>query len=317
MVDEHQDKQRISDPKVVAVIVTWNKCRQLVRCINSLLYSSYPLEAIVIVDNASTDGTVEVIRRRFARLPKIHLVENETNLGGSGGFFTGINVAARYHPDYFWLLDNDVIVDPGALTQLLAVFHQMPESGIVGSKIYFAESPDIIWSFGARVNHWLGRISVIGDKEKDNGQYDRIIEVDYVPMCSMLVSSRVIEAIGSVDPQYFVYSDDADFCTRSQRAGFKVYSTPDSLVWHDVTLNSQRMSPFAAYYFTRNYVHYFLRFSPRWYRPGIALFLFLFLIRRLLAPIKYWPGKKDFRRIEQATLAGFWDGWRGVRGQVY
>ncbi len=315
---ENQNKfSPVEKKSVVAVIVTWNKRQHVLSCIDSVLASSYPVKAIVVVDNASTDSTAQAIRQQFDETHPLHLVVNETNIGGSGGFCEGIKAALKYDSDYLWLLDNDVIVDRQALDRLLFAMKQESNVGIVGAKIYFAKTPEIIWSFGVRVNHWLAHISPVGGKVRDEGQYNQVIEVDYVPMCSMLLSTEVIRRIGSVDPHYFVYSDDADLCTRTKRAGFQVLSAPDSVAWHDVTLDSQRMSPFAAYYFTRNYIHYFLKFSPLWYKPITALFLFAFLMRRLLATIKYWPGFKAFWDIEKATLAGFFDAWRGKRGRVY
>lgn len=315
MVDENKDYPLTTDQKTVAaIIVTWNKRAEVLRCLDSVLASTHPIQAIIVVDNASNDGTAEAIKEEFGA---VHLIANSSNKGGSGGFYDGINVALCYHTDYLWLLDNDVIVAPNTLSQLLLVAQSEPKTGIVGSKIYFAQTPEIIWSMGARVNSWLAQISVMGDKVRDEGQYNQLVEVDYVPMCSMLLATRVVEKIGSVDPDYFVYGDDADFCTRARRAGFRVLSTPTSIAWHDVTLSSQRMSPLAMYYYTRNCIHYFLKFAPVWYKPVTAVLTLLFLARRLVATIKYWPGLAMFVWVGQAALIGFFDAWRGKRGKVY
>jgi hypothetical protein len=82
-------------------------------------------------------------------------------------------------------------------------------------------------------------------------------------------------------------------------------------------LNSGRLSPFAAYYFTRNRCHNALKFTPAWHKLITTGWLLIFLGRRLLATLKYWPGLKTFLLIEKAVLAGFFDGWRGKRGKVY
>jgi hypothetical protein len=302
-------------PRVVAVIVTWNKLREVWRCIESVMASTQPLQAIVVVDNASTDGTIPALRQEFGSA--LYLIVNPYNLGGSGGFYLGIVAALTYQPDYLWLLDNDVIVAPEALSHLLAVAAVEPGAGIIGSKIYFAHSPQLIWSMGARVNHRRAKTRTVGDKVTDEGQFSETLDIDYVPMCSMLVRPKVVDRIGSVDPDYFVYGDDVDFCTRAKRAGFRVLSAPESKVWHDVTLNSSRLSPFAAYYYTRNCCHNALKFTPGWHKPITTGWLLLFLLRRLLAPLKYWPGFKALAQIEQAVLTGFFDAWRGKRGKVY
>lgn len=300
---------------VVAVIVTWNKRTQVLRCIESVMASTHPLAAIVVVDNASTDDTATAIRERFGQT--VQLVVNASNKGGSGGFYEGIAAALRYQSEYLWLLDNDVVVAPDALKQLLLVAAEEPRAGIVGSKIYFAEAPEIIWSLGGRLNLERAMNNVVGDKVRDEGQFERIMEIDYVPMCSMLLATKVVTEIGSVDPGYFVYGDDVDFCTRAKRAGFRVLNMPHSKVWHDVTLNSGRLSPFAAYYYTRNRCHNALKFASARHKPITAAWLLIFLMRRLLAPFKYWSDLKTFISIEQAVLVGFVDGWRGKRGKVY
>jgi len=300
---------------VVAVIVTWNKRTQVLRCIESVMASTHPLAAIVVVDNASTDDTATAIRERFGQT--VQLVVNASNKGGSGGFYEGIAAALRYRSEYLWLLDNDVVVAPDALKQLLLVAEEEPRAGIVGSKIYFAEAPEIIWSLGGRLNLERAMNNVVGDKVRDEGQFERIMEIDYVPMCSMLLATKVVTEIGSVDPGYFVYGDDVDFCTRAKRAGFRVLNMPHSKVWHDVTLNSGRLSPFAAYYYTRNRCHNALKFASARHKPITAAWLLIFLMRRLLAPFKYWSDLKTFISIEQAVLVGFFDGWRGKRGKVY
>ncbi|GIK39955.1 MAG: hypothetical protein BroJett011_37880 [Chloroflexota bacterium] len=316
MTDENRDYPPTADQATIAaVIVTWNKRVEVLRCIESVLASTHPIQAIIVVDNASNDGTVEAIKREFG--DTVHLIVNTSNKGGSGGFYDGISAALCYQTDYLWLLDNDVILSPQTLSQLLLVAQTQPHVGIVGSKVYFAQAPQIIWSMGARVNSWLAQISVIGDKVRDEGQYNQLVEVDYVPMCSMLLATRVVEKIGSIDPDYFVYGDDADFCTRARRAGFRVLSAPASIAWHDVTLSSQRMSPLAMYYYTRNCIHYFFKFAPAWYKPVTAVLSLLFLSRRLLATIKYWPGLAMFVWVGQAALIGFFDAWRGKRGKVY
>jgi GT2 family glycosyltransferase len=306
-----------SQLKVVAVIVTWNKRVEVLRCIESVLASTHPIEAIIILDNASTDGTAEAIKQQFDHTGNIYLLVNRVNKGGSGGFYEGINAALTYKPDYLWLLDNDVIVAPNALSELLLTAETEPGAGIVGSKIYFAQTPQIIWSLGARINFKQARAFTIGDKVRDEGQFQQTLEIDYVPMCSMLLAPKVVERIGSVDPGYFVYGDDVDFCTRARQAGFRVLNAPRSNVWHDITLNSGRLSPFAAYYFTRNRCHNVLKFTPAWYKPVSTGWLLIFLLRRLLATFKYWPGFNTFVLIELAVLAGFFDGWRGKRGKVY
>ncbi len=118
----------------------------MAECIQSVTESSFTDMDIVVVDNASTDGSAEHIKNRFGN--RVKLLVNEENLGGSGGFNTGIRYALEKGYEYVWCLDNDVLVDENAAEELYAFLEAHPEVGMAGSKVYHMEDPDYVQQFG-------------------------------------------------------------------------------------------------------------------------------------------------------------------------
>ncbi len=181
------------------------------------------------------DGTVEAVRSDF---PSVRLVANSVNLRFAGGNNVGIEHVLPDNPDYVLLLNNDTVVDPGFLSELVKFAEEDRHIGIVGPKIYYYYDERRIWYAGGRVNFWEGWTSHIGIREKDHGQYDSPMEVDYVTGCCMLVRREVIERVGKLDEGYFIYGEDADWCLRASRAGYRLFYVPSSMIWHKVSATS-------------------------------------------------------------------------------
>ena len=149
----------VEAPMVEAIIVTWNKRDYVIRLLKQLKDIDYPARrlGITVVDNYSTDGTIQEIEAFY---PSINLIKNRENLGGSGGFNAGMRwvLENRSACEYMWLLDNDVLVDKGALRELVAVMNSNPRAGICGSKIINVENPGEIIEVGAFINYNVGEI---------------------------------------------------------------------------------------------------------------------------------------------------------------
>ena len=129
--------------KILIIIVTWNKQDYVINLLNSLKHIQYPLENldILVVDNASNDDTVKLIRQKF---PTVKLICNSENLGGTGGFNTGLAWAFEQAEDtyeYLWLLDNDVVVHENALQELLNTLDQNPDAAIADSTMMQLDYP--------------------------------------------------------------------------------------------------------------------------------------------------------------------------------
>lgn len=214
----------MNNPKIIIIILNWNGKEDTVECIKSLKYITYPNYKILIVDNASMDGSVEYFREKY---PEIEIIENKENLGFAGGNNVGIQKAMESEMDYVLLLNNDTIVDPEFLTELVKVAEKNKRIGIVGPKIYQYENREKILLSGGKILFWRGCIP-------KGCEVNIITDVDMISGCCMLIKKEVIETIGMLDTTYFFGWEDADYCISTKKRGYKVVCSPTGRIWHKV-----------------------------------------------------------------------------------
>jgi GT2 family glycosyltransferase len=236
-------------PKVDIILVNWNRADLTIECLRSLKAIDNPDHELIIVDNASTDGSAGVLKSSF---PDARLFVNDRNLGFAGGNNVGVRYAVDNNADYVLLLNNDTEVDPRFLSELVAATEADPKIGIAGSKIYYFSEPRRLWYAGGSVDLWTGDTHHIGENELDSGQYDVAKDTDYVSGCAMLIKRRVLEEIGLLDERMFLYYEDSDYCTRARRHGYRVVYVPSSLVWHKVSSTTGKVKDLQLFYGTRN-----------------------------------------------------------------
>jgi GT2 family glycosyltransferase len=218
-------------------------------CITSLKRIEYSNYHILVVDNGSTDGSVVGIKAAF---PDIRLLETHENLGFADGNNRGIKLALEDGADYVLLLNNDTEVDSNFLSELVKAAESSQGVGIVGSKIYYYSEPKQLWFAGGRINFYTGDTHHIGERELDEGKYDRIGDTGYVSGCSMLIKRKVLEDIGTLDETFFLYYEDSDFCARARRHGYRIVYAPASVVWHKVSSTAGKVKDLQLFYGTRN-----------------------------------------------------------------
>lgn len=247
---------RDSSPKVAIILLNWNGYNDSYECIKSLEYLDYNNFHVFLVDNASTDGSYEKLVQDN-RLGKFNVevtcIQSGGNLGSAGGNNVGINAAYELGYDYFWMLNNDTYVDNIALSALINVIDADQKIGIVGSKIYFADSKRL-WFAGGEVNPYMGTSKHFGINEEDHGQYDDINEVDFIVGCSMLFRRELVEEIGLLEEDYFIYYEDTDWNVRAKRNGWKIIYVPQSIIYHKESSSTKAddLSPYYGYYLIRN-----------------------------------------------------------------
>lgn len=222
-------------PLIYVIVLTWNGKADTLECLRSLQNLAYPNARILVVDNASDDGTAEAVRSSF---PYVELICNDSNLRFAGGNNAGIEYSLRRGADYVLLLNNDTVVDLDFLTPLVQKAEEDKQIGIVGPKIYYHGESKRIWFAGGRIEWWKGWVSHIGIRETDTHEYDTVREVDYITGCCMLVKREVIKAVGTLDEKFYLYGEDVDWCIRARRAGYKTVCIPSSHIWHKVSASS-------------------------------------------------------------------------------
>jgi len=244
----------ISSPCVFIIVVNWNGVADTLECLESLRHLDYPNFQVVLVDNASVDDSVEIVRRKA---PSTRIIANTRNLGFTGGNNVGIRYALENGADYVWLLNNDTIVDRNALSSFLKAADSDPAIGILGSKIYYYSERSVLSFAGATIDWGKGRSPHVGRGESDRGQYDTVRDVERVSGCSMLVKKDVCDRVGLLDDDFFLYAEDVDWCVRARIAGFRCVYVPASMVFHKEAASMKAKdgkSTLFLYYNTRNFL---------------------------------------------------------------
>lgn len=249
--------------KVAIIILNWNGKEDTIECLESLKHITYPNYEILLVDNGSTDGSVECFRERY---PGMEIIENGENLGFAEGNNVGIRRAMDEGADYVLLLNNDTVVDPEFLGELVKVAEGDERIGIVGPKIYYYDykgRKDVIWFAGGGINWTTGRTTHHCMRKIDDGTINKLKKVDYITGCTMLIKGDVFMKIGLLDSDYFLYFEETDFCARANKIYDCVF-VPYAKIWHKISRSTGGdFSPTMAYYFVRNQMRFMVKNSSK------------------------------------------------------
>lgn len=288
--------QKDTFPLVSIVTLTWNTTDitcDFLRSLNE--HCRYPNLEVIIVDNGSAEDPTAVFKAIY---PEAIILLNGKNLGFTGGNNVGIRAAKG---DYLFIVNNDTEFTPGLLEGLLRIFDQFPDAGIVSPKFhYFFHKGTIEYAGYQTVNMFSGRNAMIGCREEDKGQYNQISETNYAHGGGMMVPRKVIEEVGPLPEQFFIYYEEFDWCEQIKRKGFKVYYQPESLIYHKESMTTGKSSPFKTYYHTRNRILFMRRNMPT-----LNLVVFLLYFSLLTVP----KNTMTFLiRKQKAHLRSFWRG---------
>ena len=223
-----------TSPLVWAIVLNYQGADVLSDCLQSLRRQDYPELHILVIDNASTDGSDEIA----ANMDGIELIRNESNMYFAGGNNIGIRHAFNSGANYVVLINNDTTSDPMLISEMVKILQADNHAGIAGPKIYYHERPVMIWSAGGMVDFTKGWVRHRGIRQEDRGKFDAVAEVAYVTGCCLMFKRDVYQAIGGLDESFPMYFEDTDFCTRARKAGFKVLYVPAGKMWHKISASS-------------------------------------------------------------------------------
>jgi GT2 family glycosyltransferase len=244
-------------PGVLIIVLCYNGVDLTIACLRSLRRSSYDRADVLVIDNASQDGTPDTIRAQF---PEAIVIETGANLGFAAGNNVGLRYALDHGYDYALLLNNDTEVDPDFLMRLIAAAESDPTIGVTGPKIYYHDRPTTIWSAGGVIDWRRGSSAMRGIDSVDHGQFDAPTAVDFVTGCALLVRCNTVRLAGLLDERFGMYYEETEWCVRIARRGWRVVYVPSSRLWHKIAPAQQDQSPRITYYMTRNRL-LFLRLS--------------------------------------------------------
>src|ERR1700752_218266 len=216
---------------VIIIILNFNKKEDTLKCLESVFRLDYYPYKTVVVDNGSTDGSVEAISKTF---PEVHLIRSNNNLGASGGRNLGIQYANKsFNYKYLFFLDNDTLVEDSSLPKLTEALKNDKEAGFAFPKAYRAPLSNIIMSVGIYVNLYTGSIYDMGAGETDQGQYNLPRYVHACGAFGFLAKKEVFSQIGCFDEIFNPYSwEDVDLSLRAGKRGFKILYVPEALIYH-------------------------------------------------------------------------------------
>jgi hypothetical protein len=240
-------------------------------CLKSLQAMNYQSLQVILVDNGSTDGTVEAVHQHF---PQVEIIENASNLGYAAGCNQALRRFLNSESDYALLLNNDTVVAPDMLDHLVEAALKHPDAGMLGPTIWHFDQPDHLWSAGQRCRP----VTRSGQPPKGDPRGETLYQVDYLFGCGLLVKRRLLEQVGLFDERFFMYYEDQDLCLRAQAAGYRLLVVPAARMWHRVAGSTGEGSPLQKYYLARSSVLFFARHTP-WpliplivgYRLGVAV----------------------------------------------
>lgn len=294
-------------PRVVAVVLNTNRRDDTLACLDSLARLDYPNRAVIVLDNASTDGSNDAIR---AAHPEVRILPLADNRGYAGNNNVGIAAALDAGADWVLVLNEDTILDPACFTELMRAAAD-PRVGVVGPMVYHHDEPTVIQSAGGRLDaQWRGWHT--GQNEDDAGQFPAPRDVDWISGCAILVRRAVIEQVGPLDDRFFYYWEETEWCVRAARAGWRVVHVPAAKLWHKGVTRHYRPGPNVAYYNTRNHL---LLMSKHGAAPAVWLRTWAGLARTLVS-YSVRPKWRDRREARDAIWRGATDFLRGRWGQM-
>ena len=289
------------EKSVYVVLVQWGKADLTIDCIKSLFESTYTNLHIVIVDNASPDDSLNIIRKYEGE--KVKVITAKTKNGFSAGNNLGIKYAIRCKADYILLLNNDTVVDKNLVNDLV---ENCNDHCITVPKIYYYSKPDIIWYAGGNINYKTGRAYHIGQDEPDSPEYSKKREVDFATGCCLLIPHSIITNVGLMDESYFLYWEDVDYSLRFRNKGYKIIFCPDAKVWHKVNSSTGTQSKVSLYYGNRNRLYVTKKYNFGFIPFSIALSTRLILFAKGCI-------KNSNEKIIGKAISDF---YKGVRGKV-
>ncbi len=284
---------KTDEVKVIIIIATWNKKKLLKECLKSLKKQTFNNFRIIVVDNASSDGTVRFLNKYY---PNVKIIELGKNLGFSKAVNKGIKVSKT---EYIILLNNDTVVDKNFVKYLVASLDKNKYYCACTAKMIDFKNRDIVLSAGDMMNNFGQSFSRgLGD---DIRKWDKAEEVFLVTGGASIFRKKTFDKIGYFDEDFFVYGEDTDWCFRAQITGYKFYYEPKAIAYHHCKATSKDMPKIVEYLQFRNMILTILKCFPQklFLRKGRFVGMILIHLNTI-----FYMTIKGF--LKEAIMADLW-----------
>jgi len=248
----------------------------------------------------------ETIKNPVSRR-SIILIKSDDNYGFAEGNNIGIRFALdKLNPDYILLLNNDAVVDPYMLNELINVAEKDLQIGILGPTVYDYRNPSEIQSAGTKI-YW-SKGEAINLISSENKLSDEPEEVDSVIGCALLARSELFHKIGYLNKEYFAYLEETEWCVRAHKASYRIVYVPKGKIWHKGGATSNKITGFTLYHYTRNKFWFMKRHSSRKEYISFLIYFFGFRMWFVIGGIFYHQRKREMLPTFISLLKGIRDG---------
>lgn len=293
----------MENTKINCVVVTYNRLALLKESITALQQQTYPINAIVIVDNKSTDGTQEYLSQ-FEGNPLFNIVYMPENLGGAGGFNQGIRVAVMQGCDWVWAMDDDTIPTPEALENLVKHKDITPKVGFICSRVLWTDDSIHIMNIPALEPQY------VRNRSYNSFMYKGVLFVKTASFVSLMINADAVKLLGLPIKEFFIWRDDVEFTLRIYAAGYDCIYADSSVVYHKTLVNygtnilGANKSETWKYYHEKKNGLYMLR-----KKKGNYVEFFLSLVSKFVSDmIKINRRKSDKWVFTKTIAAAYWCG---------
>lgn len=293
-------------PRVCILILNTNRRDDTLECLASLAEAIDARDRVCVLDNASTDGSVEAIRLGF---PWVEVLPLSQNLGYAGNNNVGIAHALEQGAEWVFVLNEDTVLAADCLREMLATAESDPRIGIVGPLVLHHDEPEVIQSAGGAIDAHLRPYHRDANEPLAVGPIAPRA-VDWISGCAICVRAEVIRAVGMLDERFFYYWEETEWCLRAGEAGWQIMLAPNARLWHKGVQRNYNPGPSVAYYNTRNR----LLTLDKHHAPLRAWLVAYAEILRTLASYSVRPRWRARRASRDAIWAGLVDYHRGHFG---
>lgn len=290
---------------IYIILLNYNNSLDTIECINSIKQNEKKIKyKIVVVDNCSQDESLDNLKK----MADIKLIESQKNIGFAGGNNLGISYAMNNGADYILLLNNDTVVTKNAIYNIYKELESNKELGVISSRLMFYDNPNLINSIGGSIDMFKGTAKIdLKGKKYYNESDIKFKYTNFITGCCMLLKREVIDKVGLLEEEYFMYYEDVDYCLRIQKKGYKIGVKFDSVILHkESSSTGGQNSPFSIKWNTRNRIIFINKYNCK----GIITHLY-FILTRFIVSIKYiLTGNFD---LLKAMFQGIKDGYNYIR----